>query len=187
VRRCRGGAGWVDGEGAQDLVNAASLLVGRGTCLMARVRSVGGLRTVDTAVRSHVRAGAVVVRHVRHAEPVWVSLPSLGRTARSASGTSRRSGRWLGRAVAGPAVAGPCSSWICAPRWLGARVQRTPCARPMRTIPSSTFQGHFQLRHEPTLGSSGSVVGTPRHRETGRPRDAQFAPGAVYIPGAGTT
>src|SRR5258706_3948663 len=28
---------------------------------------------------------------------------------------------------------------------------------------------------------------TPRHRETGRPRAAQFAPRAVYIPGGGTT
>src|ERR1700729_1539069 len=37
-------------------------------------------------------------------------------------------------------------------------------------------------------GSSGrSVVHTPRHWETGRPRAAQFAPWAVYIPGGGTT
>src|SRR5258706_11172839 len=59
----------------------------------------------------------------------------------------------------------------------------------MRTIPSSTFQGRFQLlRHDPVGGSSGrSVVHTPRHRETGRPRAAQFAPWAVYIPGGGTT
>src|SRR5260221_4056523 len=28
---------------------------------------------------------------------------------------------------------------------------------------------------------------TPRHRETGRPRAAQFAPRAVYTPGGGTT
>src|SRR6188472_3826551 len=30
----------------------------------------------------------------------------------------------------------------------------------------------------------GSVVNTPRRRETGRPRAAQFAPWAVYIRGA---
>src|SRR6266487_6485752 len=54
---------------------------------------------------------------------------------------------------------------------------------------TSTFQGRFQLlRHDPALGSSGrSVVHTPRHWETGRPRAAQFAPWAVYIPGGGTT
>src|SRR5258706_892719 len=59
----------------------------------------------------------------------------------------------------------------------------------MRTIPSSAFQGRFQLpRHDPVGGSSGrSVMHTPRHRETGRPRAAQFAPGAVYIPGGGTS
>src|SRR6476661_697894 len=32
-----------------------------------------------------------------------------------------------------------------------------------------------------------SVVHTPQHRETGRPRAAQFASWAVYIPGGGTT
>src|SRR5579863_5351347 len=71
----------------------------------------------------------------------------------------------------------------------GDRERRTPRARPMRTIPSSTFQGRFQLlRHDPVGGSSGrSVVHTPRRRETGRPRAAQFAPWAVYIPGEGTT
>jgi MerR, DNA binding len=44
--------------------------------------------------------------------------------------------------------------------------------------------GSFQLpQHDPRLGSSGrSVVVTPRRRETGRPRTAQFAPWAVYIP-----
>src|ERR671930_1484638 len=41
---------------------------------------------------------------------------------------------------------------------------------------------------DPVGGSSGrSVVHTPRHRETGRPRAAQFAPRAVYVPGGGTT
>src|SRR5579864_3067019 len=51
------------------------------------------------------------------------------------------------------------------------------------------LQGRFQLlRHDPVGGSSGrSVVHTPRRRETGRPRAAQFAPRAVYIPGGGTT
>src|SRR5918911_686735 len=44
------------------------------------------------------------------------------------------------------------------------------------------------LRHDLVGGSSGrSVVHTPRDPETGRPRAAQFAPWAVYIPGAGTT
>jgi hypothetical protein len=59
----------------------------------------------------------------------------------------------------------------------------------MRTIPSSTFQGRSRLlRHDPALGSSGrSVVHIPRHRETGRPRAAQFATWAVYIPGGGAT
>src|SRR6516164_5920475 len=40
----------------------------------------------------------------------------------------------------------------------GDRERRTPRARPMRTIPSSTFQGRFQLlRHDPVGGSSGAV------------------------------
>src|SRR6266568_5169251 len=71
----------------------------------------------------------------------------------------------------------------------GDRERRTPLARPMRTIPSSTFQGCFQLlRHDRVGRSSGrSVVHTPRHWETGRPRAAQFALWAVYIPGGGTT
>src|SRR5215475_11325162 len=70
----------------------------------------------------------------------------------------------------------------------GDRERRAPRARPVRTIPSSTFQGRFQLvRHDRVGGSSGrSVVHTPRHWETGRPRAAQFAPWAVYIPGRGT-
>src|SRR5215469_9462595 len=69
------------------------------------------------------------------------------------------------------------------------RERRTPRARPIRTIPSSTFQGRFRLlRHDPVSGSSGrSVVHTPRRREIGRPRAAQFAPWAVYIPSGGTT
>src|SRR5271170_376252 len=71
----------------------------------------------------------------------------------------------------------------------GDRERRTPRARPMGTIPSSTFQGRFQLLpHVPVGGSSGrSVVHTPGHWETGRPRAAQFVPRAVYIPGGGTT
>src|SRR5690348_1400209 len=69
------------------------------------------------------------------------------------------------------------------------RERRMLRAWPMRTIPWSTFQGRFQLlRHDPAGGSSGrSVVHTPRHRETRRPRAAQFAPRAVYIPGGGAT
>ena len=51
-----------------------------------------------------------------------------------------------------------------------------------------SLQGRFEvLRHDPVGGSSGSVVNTPRRRETGRPRAAQFAPWAVYIPGGGAT
>src|SRR5215469_15006291 len=71
----------------------------------------------------------------------------------------------------------------------GDRERRTTRARPMRTVPSSAFQGRFQLlRHDRVGGSSGrSVVHTPRHLETGRPRAAQFARRAVYIPGGGTT
>src|SRR5262252_9229648 len=70
----------------------------------------------------------------------------------------------------------------------GDRERRTPRARPVRMIPWATFQGRFQLlRHDPVGGSSGrSVVHTPRHWETGRPRAAQFARWAVYIPGGGT-
>src|SRR6185312_12136319 len=54
----------------------------------------------------------------------------------------------------------------------------------MRTIPSSTFQSRFQLpRHDRVGGSFGrSVVHTPRRGESGRPRAAQFASRAVYIP-----
>src|SRR5580704_2493448 len=71
----------------------------------------------------------------------------------------------------------------------GDRERRTPRAQPVRAIPSSTFQGRFQLpRRDPALGSSGrSVMHTPRRRETGRPRAAQFAPRAVYIPGGSAT
>ena len=72
-------------------------------------------------------------------------------------------------------------------RGSGSRLRH---ARPVRTtIPSSTSQGRFQLpRHDPALGSSGrSVIHTPRHRETGRPRAAQFAPRVVYIPGGSAT
>ena len=72
----------------------------------------------------------------------------------------------------------------------GDRERWTPRARPTRTIASSPFQGRFHLlRHDPVgVSSRRSVVHTPRSRETGRrPRAAQFAPWAVYIPGAGTT
>jgi hypothetical protein len=44
------------------------------------------------------------------------------------------------------------------------------------------------LRLDRALGSSRrSEVDTPRHRETGRPPAAQFAPWAVYVHGGGTT
>src|SRR5258705_2085884 len=71
----------------------------------------------------------------------------------------------------------------------GDRERRTPRARLTRTTSSSISQGRFRLlQHDPVGGSSGrSVVHTPRDRETGRPRAAQFAGCAVYIPGAGTT
>src|SRR6185437_2010283 len=69
------------------------------------------------------------------------------------------------------------------------RDRRMLRARPVRTIPSSTSQGRFQLpRHDPAGGSSGwSVMHTPRGRETGRPRAAQFAHRAVYIQGGSGT
>src|SRR5919199_87041 len=49
--------------------------------------------------------------------------------------------------------------------------------------------GSFQVpRHDPALGSSGrSVMDTPRRRQTWRPRAAQFAPRALYIPGESAT
>src|SRR5258707_11782726 len=77
----------------------------------------------------------------------------------------------------------PATRTFISARGGGDRERRMLRARPMRTIPSSTFQGRSQLpRHDPALGSSGrSVVHTPRHWETGRPRAAQFAPRAVYI------
>src|SRR5690348_2045262 len=77
----------------------------------------------------------------------------------------------------------PVTRTFISARGGGDRERRTPRARPMRTIPSSTFQGRFQLpRHDPVGGSSGrSIVHTPRHGETGRPRAAQFAP---RFPGA---
>src|SRR5215472_8770205 len=82
-----------------------------------------------------------------------------------------------------------CRTAAQAPASGADRDRRTPCARPMRTMPSSTSRGRLQLpRHDPALGSSGrSVMDTPRCRETGRPRAAQFAPPAVYIPGGSAT
>src|SRR5439155_17062032 len=54
---------------------------------------------------------------------------------------------------------------------------------------AASAAGSGQLpRHDPALGSLGrSVMHTPRRRETGRPRAAQFAPRVVYIPGASGT
>src|SRR5690349_23318141 len=54
----------------------------------------------------------------------------------------------------------PVTRTFISARGGGDRERRTPRARPMRTIPSSTFQGRFQLpRHDPVGGSSG-VVGS---------------------------
>src|SRR5215468_4005828 len=81
--------------------------------------------------------------------------------------------RWAGRALA------VRSAWRAAMSWL----VRWGC------IGIISLQGRFQLlRHDRVGGSSGrSVVHTPRRWETGRPRVAQFASWAVYIPGGGTT
>src|SRR5258707_3191152 len=59
----------------------------------------------------------------------------------------------------------------------------------MRTIPIVSLPGSFPVAAARSGGRivRGSVMHTPRHRETGRPRAAQFAPRAVYIPGGGTT
>src|SRR6202020_199279 len=86
------------------------------------------------------------------------------------------------RLAAFPCV--PETRTFVSPRGGADRERRTPRARPMRTIPSSTFQGRFQLlRHDRWADRPGrSVVHTPRHWETGRPRAAQFASWAVYIP-----
>src|SRR5712671_5264432 len=73
-----------------------------------------------------------------------------------------------------------------------------PVRQPPNTRASILRTGFLRLAAFPWMpetrtfisarGSSGrSVVHTPRRRETGRPRAAQFAPRAVYIPGGGTT
>src|ERR1700694_3902362 len=56
-------------------------------------------------------------------------------------------------------------------------------------VPVNVRDCRFRLlRHDLVGGSSGrSIVHTPRDRETGRPRAAQFALWAVYIPGGCTT
>src|SRR5580700_10544067 len=66
--------------------------------------------------------------------------------------------------------------------WL-LRLAAFPCMPETRDS-IVNLPGSFQLlRHGPVGGSSGrSVVHTPRHWETERPRAAQFAPWAVYIP-----
>jgi len=67
--------------------------------------------------------------------------------------------------------------------------RRTPRARGDADDSIVNLQGRSQLpRHDPALGSSGqSVMHTPRRRETGRPRAAQFASRSVYIPGGSAT
>src|SRR3954451_9033785 len=65
----------------------------------------------------------------------------------------------------------------------GDRERRTSRARPIPTIPSSAFQGRFQLpRHDPVGGSSGrSVVHTPREPGNWAPASRPVrAPGGVY-------
>src|SRR5258705_2700934 len=73
-----------------------------------------------------------------------------------------------------------------------------PVRQPPNTRASILRTGFLRLAAFPWMpetrtfisarGSSGrSVMHTPRRRETGRPRAAQFAPRAVYIPGGGTT
>src|SRR5579859_6679827 len=59
----------------------------------------------------------------------------------------------------------------------------------MRTIPSVNLPGSFPVAAARSGARivRGSVTYTPLGRETGRPRAAQFAPCAVYIPGGGTT
>src|SRR5215831_16387278 len=60
------------------------------------------------------------------------------------------------RVAAFPCV--PETRTVISARGGADRERRTPRARPMRTIPSSTFQGRFQLpRHDPVGGSSGAV------------------------------
>src|ERR1700749_3521846 len=60
------------------------------------------------------------------------------------------------------------------------RERRTPRARPMRTIPSSTFQGRFQLlRHDRVGGSSGAVGDT----YTAGPGNWASASRPVRVPG----
>src|SRR6266436_6883691 len=73
-----------------------------------------------------------------------------------------------------------------------------PVRQPANTRASILRTGFLRLAAFPWMpetrtfisarGSFGrSVMHTPRRRETGRPRAAQFAPRAVYIPGGGTT
>src|SRR5919204_2693571 len=60
------------------------------------------------------------------------------------------------RLAAFPCV--PATRTFISARGGADRERRTPRARPMRTIPSSTFQGRYQLlRHDPVGGSSGAV------------------------------
>jgi DNA-binding CsgD family transcriptional regulator len=70
---------------------------------------------------------------------------------------------------------------------LGAR-QAGLRPSPGRSCPPGAAGLTGPPRHDPVLGSSGrSVMHTSRRRETGRPRAAQFAPRAVYVPGGSAT
>jgi hypothetical protein len=44
-----------------------------------------------------------------------------------------------------------------------------------------------RIRFQPSPYDPASMMDTPRHRETGRPRAAQFTPRPVYIPGGSAT
>src|SRR5215831_2596817 len=63
---------------------------------------------------------------------------------------------WFLRLAGFPCV--PGTRTFISARGGGDRERRTLRARPMRTMPSSTFQGRFQLpRHDRVGGSSGAV------------------------------
>src|SRR5215471_16173983 len=71
----------------------------------------------------------------------------------------------------------------------GDRERRMPHARPMRTIPSSTFQGRFQLPRHDRVGGSSGAVGSAYTAALGNWAPASRpvrAVGGVYT-GGGTT